>query len=233
MEPMLATKFNPERSVRGWLLSEKLDGIRAIWTGEFLMSRNFVKFDAPEWFTIQLPKGVRLDGELYIGRGCFQKTLSAVTSGDWSQITYRVFDAPQADGGLEQRLDLCRQTLSGNRIASVIHYSVCRDASEAEARLLEITNGGGEGVILRKPGSRYESGKSKLMVKYKRVESAEGTFIESAKGAFVLNWNGVTFKVGTQEIAPSVGSPVTFSYSGLTDSGKPKCAKFVAVRNYE
>ena len=56
--------------VKGWLASEKLDGIRCIWTGEHLLTRQGKKFNfVPEWFMNFLPKGLPLDGELWCGRG--------------------------------------------------------------------------------------------------------------------------------------------------------------------
>ena len=56
--------------VKGWLASEKLDGIRCIWTGEHLLTRQGKKFNfVPEWFMKFLPEGLPLDGELWCGRG--------------------------------------------------------------------------------------------------------------------------------------------------------------------
>ena len=61
MKPMLAKQYK-DQDVKGWLISEKLDGVRSVWTGTELLSRNGKKFFAPEWFTRQLPAGVVLDG---------------------------------------------------------------------------------------------------------------------------------------------------------------------------
>jgi len=96
MKTMLAESYWSGQDVGGWLMSEKLDGVRAIWTGAELLSRNGNKFFAPEWFTAQLPKGVFLDGELFMGRGQFQKTVSAVRKKtavdlEWSGVRYCVF----------------------------------------------------------------------------------------------------------------------------------------------
>eukprot|EP00919_Chromeraceae_sp_WS-2016_P011614 GHVR01027120.1.p1 GENE.GHVR01027120.1~~GHVR01027120.1.p1 ORF type:complete len:130 (+),score=9.18 GHVR01027120.1:1600-1989(+) len=60
-----------------WLMSEKLDGVRCFWTGSTMYSRNANRFFFPPFFTKNWPKS-QLDGELFIGRGEFSKTLSAV-----------------------------------------------------------------------------------------------------------------------------------------------------------
>jgi len=50
---------------------------------------------------------------------------------------------------------------------------------------------------------------------------------------------GKTFNVGTglsdeeRRNPPKIGSIITYSYTELTDDGIPKCAAFVAVRDYE
>ena len=54
----------------GWLVSEKLDGVRARWDGARLVLRSGLPVAAPAWFTRRLPP-VALDGELWLGRGRF------------------------------------------------------------------------------------------------------------------------------------------------------------------
>jgi DNA ligase-1 len=90
-------------------MSEKLDGVRAYWTGEGFLSRQGNPFYAPAWFTKGLPK-VPLDGELWIGRKQFQRTVSIVRRQDggelWRQVLYVVFDAPPRHGCRRPRRSL-------------------------------------------------------------------------------------------------------------------------------
>ena len=58
-------------------MSEKLDGVRCFWTGTTMYSRNANRFFFPKFFTKGWPKS-QMDGELFIGRGKFSETLSAV-----------------------------------------------------------------------------------------------------------------------------------------------------------
>ena len=54
-----------------------------------------------------------------------------------------------------------------------------------------------------------------------------------------VDYGGVKFSIGTglkdadRVKPPPVGARITFRYTELTDGGVPKCASFVAVRDYE
>ena len=52
------TYNNNEHSIKGWYMSEKLDGIRAYWNGKELLSKNGNKIYAPSWFIKDFPKGL-------------------------------------------------------------------------------------------------------------------------------------------------------------------------------
>ncbi len=61
---MLAQTYQPETSkIAGWLMSEKLDGVRCYWSGSVLYTRNGVKINAPKEWVETLPT-IALDGEL-------------------------------------------------------------------------------------------------------------------------------------------------------------------------
>lgn len=69
---MLAQTYNPElHDPTGWLMSEKLDGVRCYTNGNGTMyTRNGNLFYAPKWWKDQLPK-MALDGELFTDRNDF------------------------------------------------------------------------------------------------------------------------------------------------------------------
>jgi len=52
------------------MMSEKLDGMRAVWKGGGLLTRNNHPIHYPPYFTDAWPKET-LDGELWLGRGQF------------------------------------------------------------------------------------------------------------------------------------------------------------------
>ena len=63
---------------KGWIMSEKLDGVRCFWNGTTLYSRNGNVFHAPQWFKNELPKNLALDGELWTKRDDFYHCVSIV-----------------------------------------------------------------------------------------------------------------------------------------------------------
>ena len=76
---MLAKKWDPDKhDPTGWLMSEKLDGVRAYWDGCNLYSRNGRLFSPPEWFKALLPEDMALDGELWTKRDDFQQVVSII-----------------------------------------------------------------------------------------------------------------------------------------------------------
>lgn len=250
--PMLAKPYQ-EQPITGWLMSEKLDGVRAIWTGSELLSRNGNAFSCPEWFTSQLPSGVMLDGELFIARGKFQTTVGIVRKkapidSEWRQIRYCVFDAPAAAGGFEARLAFCEETLRACEIAECVAHRICCNKADLDDFFTKLCALGAEGVMLRAPGSKYENRRSANLLKYKPFDSAEALMIghESGQGkydgrvgALILKWNEVVFKVGSgltdilRNTPPPIGSTITFGFCGLTDGGIPRFPTFISERDYE
>lgn len=75
----LAAKWKPSIDPTGYLMSEKLDGMRAYWCGEKLWSRSGLPIITPEWFTEGLPGDVELDGELFLGRKLFGKITALIS----------------------------------------------------------------------------------------------------------------------------------------------------------
>src|SRR6516162_1055509 len=80
---LLAERWDCITDPTGWLLSEKLDGVRAYWDGKQFLSRLGNLYHAPDWFLAGLPSEP-LDGELWLGRKAFQRTVSTVRRQDKS-----------------------------------------------------------------------------------------------------------------------------------------------------
>ena len=56
IEMMLANKYDPAvHDPKGWLISEKLDGVRCYWDGKTMWTRNGNLFYPPDWFVKELP----------------------------------------------------------------------------------------------------------------------------------------------------------------------------------
>jgi DNA ligase-1 len=248
---LLAQSWDQVRDPTGWWISEKLDGVRAYWNGRQLVSRNGNPFHAPGWFTASLPT-MHLDGELWIARKAFQRTVGIVRRQDagelWRQVTYQIFDAPALGGPFEARLEAVQRAISaqGAEHARVLQHEACLSLAHLHDKLAQIEALGGEGLMLRQPGSPYEAGRSSTLLKVKRFQDAEGRVIEHLPGSgrhqgrlgalLVELASGVRVHVGTgftdseRESPPPIGSQITFRYQELTDGGVPRFPSFVRVR---
>jgi len=248
---LLAETWTADVDVKGWWLSEKLDGVRAYWDGRQFLSRQGNQFFAPDWYTAGLPNKP-LDGELWLGRKAFQRTVSIVRRQDvsqlWRELRFLIFDAPACSGVFENRLAYVERLLKSHRpaFASVVHHYHCRGSEHLEDELERIVAAGGEGLMLRQPGSRYEPNRSSTLLKVKRFQDAEARVIgyqpgtgrhKGRLGALLVQLlDGTEFAVGTgftdaeRENPPPVGNVITVRFQELTDRGVPRFPSFVRVR---
>lgn len=262
-KPMLAGSYGPAVDPSGWLLSEKLDGVRAIWTGEALITRNGNAIKAPESLRSRLPVGVCLDGELWIGRGCFQQLagIARSTSANeaaWSSVRFAIFDAPKAPGGYLERLEVVQGVVKGitDQVAGgdtsgrifALNQVPCSGRRDLREKFRAIVKAGGEGLILRHPSAPYEHRRSPSLLKLKAVESDDAVVVghepgngrlKGLLGSLLLRWRDRIISLGSgipsslRITPPAPGAVITFSFEGLTSSGFPRSASFLTLRNYE
>src|SRR3954452_6919092 len=134
---LLAETWDGVLDPAGWWLSEKLDGVRAYWDGGKLLSRLGNVLHAPDWFVEKLPAHP-LDGELFLARKSFQKTVAIVRRQDksdhWKQIKFLIFDAPGHGGPFEDRMKLLAK-LAANEYASVHPHVPCKGIAHLKEEL--------------------------------------------------------------------------------------------------
>ena len=268
MSVLLAKTYDPAKhDVSGWDASEKLDGVRAYWDADSgqLLTRNGKTIHAPDWWLAALP-GYDLDGELTMGRGRFQDTVSTVRCNEpderWDDVQFLVFDAPNHPGPFRDRLAFLWRghrasypTIDDPDDKSLVwdvvpHYVVCSVDTEQHLRTLleEIEFAGGEGIMLRDPGSRYERKRSNTLLKLKSMADCDAVVIgyqpgkgkgqhADRVGSLVCELdNGILFQVGTgmtvsdRESPPPVGSIVVIQYQEFTRAGLPRFPVFRGVR---
>lgn len=249
---LLAESWDNFRDLSGWWMSEKLDGVRAYWDGKQFLSRQGNIYHAPDWFLEGLPD-VPLDGELWIDRKAFQRTVSIVRRQDkneqWKQVRYLVFDAPSQSGKFEDRMAYLQDGAASwkNQFLSLHQQILCRDVHHLRNELQRIESLGGEGLMLREPGSGYAIGRSSTLLKVKTFHDAEATVIghepgrgkhKGRLGALVVQLpNGKQFSVGTgfsdrqRENPPTVGSLIQFRYQELSDGGIRRFPSYVGIRS--
>lgn len=251
---LLAHKYEPKNCSNpvGWWISEKLDGVRAFWNGKCFYSRLGNPFYAPKWFTKDLPKDFHLDGELFGGRKKFQQTIKVVKNAecdDWKKIKYCVFDSPGlGKDPFEKRIKAVKDYFDTNKpqYAEYVDHYKCTSKEQLENDLKKMIKLGGEGLMIRQPGSVYERCRSKTLLKLKKFYDAEAVVIgyDSGKGRFTgavgsLRCRmecGKEFSVGSgmtdkdHRKPPKIGSIITYKFQEYTNSGSPRFPTYLGVR---
>ncbi len=247
---LLLEKYK-DQNITGFLMSEKLDGIRAFWDGKKLISRGGKIINAPKYFTKNFPP-FAIDGELWSARGEFEFIQSVVMdekpSDEWKKLTYNIFEVPYQKGALKDRLGLLQKYLKSNTAPylRVIKQIKCKDKAHLESYFSSIVKNGGEGVVLRDPKAPYIDKRTDKALKYKAFSDAECKLIAHHKGkgkyanllgSFTCKLeNGVLFKIGSglsdeqRKNPPRIGSVVTYKHQGYTKKGKPRFPVFLRVR---
>jgi DNA ligase-1 len=250
-----ATPWDKRLDARAYALSEKLDGVRAVWDGKNLRFRSGRAIAAPAWFLAALPAQA-LDGELWMGRGSFDR-LSAIVrktqpeDEDWRAVRYMVFDAPATSKTFRQRYQSAQELVAAAHthwLVLVVQDSVGA-AQELPERLQSVVDQGGEGLVLHHWDALWQPGRSNAVRKLKPHADEEGRVLaliagkgqfEGQMGALFLETPdkkrftlGTGFSQADRRAPPPVGSWVTYRYRDRTPQGIPRFASFLRVRGEE
>lgn len=131
--------------------------------------------------------------------------------------------------------------------ARYLDQVACRDVHHMKEELRRVEALGGEGVMMRRPGSHYEVGRSHSLLKVKTFHDAEAIVVghqpgtgkhKGRLGALLVQMpNGTGFAVGTglsdaeRNSPPPIGSIITYRYQELSDGGVPRFPSYVGVRH--
>lgn len=252
-DPMLATPYREGVVVADFLVSEKLDGVRARWDGRALWTRGGARIAAPATFTRDWP-AEPMEGELWIARGQFDDVSALVrrvtgNPQDWRTVRFMAFDLPAHRGTFAERVVRMRALVATARNAHLLMIPQRRfdTAPALEAELARVVAAGGEGLMLHRRDARYRAGRSDDLLKYKPHEDAEAQVIAHlpGKGKYagmmgalqVRTPEGRHFRIGTgftdaqRATPPPVGAWLTYRYSGFTSTGLPRFARFMRIRD--
>ncbi len=249
---MLAGVYTEKTDLCGWLMSEKLDGIRGYWTGTEMLSKSGKRLSVPRYFTANFPS-FALEGELWAGRGGFSRTVSIVRKSNqeaWQQLKFAIFDVPEMSGGFTERLQHASKWFAKHpsRFVFVIEQIPVKSREHLYKKLEQIERVGGEGLIVRRSAGLYTAGRSSEILKVKNFLDAEAVVLchfpgkgrnRNRLGALkvqLLDNKAIQFKIGTgfsdreRNNPPPVGTIITFKYYGRYPSGIPRFPSFLRVR---
>jgi DNA ligase-1 len=245
-ELFLLNKYNEDINVTSWYMSEKLDGVRAYWDGKKLISRSGKVFATPAFFVKEFPKD-ELDGELWSKRGDFSNISSIVNRKNphlrWSELTYNIFEVPNAEGNLLQRL----KNVQNSKYIKLISQIKVKNQKHLDEFLEIIEKKGGEGVVVRNGELSYYAGRNSSALKVKSYIDAECEVVgynegkgkyEGMIGSLSCRVKGMqVIKIGSglndnqRAVPPKIGTIITFKYYGLTSKGNPRFPVFLRVRD--
>ena len=233
-------------------MSEKLDGIRAYWDGNQLISKQGNAFTAPLWFIKSFPN-TALDGELWIARQQFEKVSGIVRTQDnnnqqWQQVKFMIFDLPKSHDPFKQRVQKMQQlvTDANSPYLEFIKQQKLENIDVLQHLLETIVNNKGEGLMLHHQDALYQTKRNNDLMKLKKYEDAEATVISyiPGKGKYkgllgsllVENEEGIRFKIGSgfsdkeRKSPPAIGDTITYRFTGKTRNNVPRFASFIRIR---
>lgn len=249
---LLANVLSADIDVTQYLVSEKYDGVRAIWDGRVLKFRSGRVVNAPAWFIAKLPSQ-SLDGELWLAREQFEQLSGIVRKNEpideeWRQLKYMVFELPDGAGTFTERAVRIREIVEAAKFPQLVAVAQTPIASRAalQQRFDKIVADGAEGLMLHLASAPYSTGRSDVLLKLKPLLDAEAKVVEHVpgKGKYkgmmgalrVEMPDGRRFNIGTgftdsvRKNPPPVGTTITYTYPSLTKSGLPRFAAYLRVR---
>lgn len=249
---LLANVDAPHIDPSQYLVSEKYDGVRALWDGRSLRFRSGRPVPAPAWFLARLPDEP-LDGELWLGRRQFD-VLSGIVRSEtpddaaWRRVQYMVFELPGAPGTFAERaqgIEALVRRHGWPQLQAVPQRRIV-DRAALQQLLDDTVRSGGEGLMLHRADAPFSTGRSDVLIKLKPQLDAEATVRahRPGKGKYtgllgaldVETTDGKRFLIGTgftdaqRREPPAIGSTVTYRYRELTPAGLPRFASFLRVR---
>ena len=254
---MLANVYRDGTILADYWVSEKYDGVRGYWDGQALWTRGGERVAAPAWFTAGWPNEP-MDGELWAGHGQFAKAVSTVrqqTPNDaaWRTLRFMVFDLPAHGATFTERIPALHGVVSriDQHWVQAVEQSKVANPQALRALLTRTVKNGGEGLMLHRGASLYKGLRSDDLLKLKTHEDSEAQVVAHLAGqgkhagrlgALLVEIPAAggqpaqRFKLGTgfsdaqRNNPPAIGARVTYRFRGLNDSGIPRFASFMRVR---
>ncbi|MCK0512555.1 DNA ligase [Aromatoleum buckelii] len=247
----LAMVYRDDVDPAAYWVSEKLDGVRALWDGRMLRFRSGQPIAAPQWFLDGLPREA-LDGELWIGRRSFEQLSGVVrkqqpVDDEWRQVRYMVFEMPEAPGSFTARIARIRAVTAGGPpwLEAVEQFRVA-NAAALQRRFERVVAAGGEGLMLHRADAQWVAGRSDVLLKLTPWLDAEARVVAHRPGKGRLQGmlgalevetpDGRRFRIGSgfsdaqRRAPPPIGATVTYRYRELTAKGLPRFPRYLRVR---
>lgn len=186
-----------------------------------------------------------LDGELWTGRGTFKELMpifNVKIRSDtfvWSYLRFAVFDLASPylkEKGVEFEARYAHLLCGVNTNHSFIIPSLrlrTMDRAHVDSYFKEVIDEGGEGLVLRKPRSPYESGRSHSVLKLKTMRDGEALIDDVQLGSFrcrLPDGNLFLAKSPPQNENVKKGDVITYKCVSVSSTGVPRQAVILRKR---
>nr|QDY51674.1 hypothetical protein 1_59 [Mimiviridae sp. ChoanoV1] len=177
---------------------------------------------------------------------------------EWKDVKYQIFDAPEHTGLFEERQEFIEKIiLERNKCFTdskspliLTKQTEVKSEEQVEKEFENLISKGGEGIMLRAPKSPYEGKRTSHLLKYKKLYDAECKIIgykngsgkyKNMLGAFKCSLaknskikfdiSGMNDKIRKNYLETHpIGTIVTFTYMGFSDSGVPRHPQYLRIR---
>jgi DNA ligase-1 len=237
----------------------KLDGVRAILTDEGFTSRNNKPIEGMPNLekNVSQYKDISPDGELFCRYKGFQSIVSSVRRStnirEDIDIGYWIFDC-NIDAPFVERHELLSKTVAINNRVKLLNYHIVDNIEQLYHWYNYFINEGFEGIIVRDLNSKYETKRTKALLKMKPTKSMEVVIVKLIEGNGKYNnslgaiecltldnktvFVGSGFSDAKRDLLwkmqdTLIDRRITIKYQELTDEGVPRFPVYVGVRDYE
>lgn len=185
-----------------WYMSQKIDGMRGLWDGKRMMTRQGEILKLPKSFTAKFPKDIALDGELKLldadmsypgipmpeSNGFFNRGLSknhkSYDEKDerWKQARYFIFDIPSSTCDFSKNILKLIEVAKASESIEYLKQMKVGDKNIIDT-MDQVITAGGEGLVLREDvpydhTNAARTRRSKNVYKVKPKYESEGTIVK-------------------------------------------------------
>lgn len=244
-------------NIESYAISEKFDGVRGIWDGKEMFSKNGKKLAIPPCFAeklaiLELKDGEFVEGELWADYGKFAEVSSLArrknpTCAEFESVKYLIFNAQLNESSdFLANLSKIQSILESHKMPQIRTITQHKFSSSKELQDFfdAVVAKGGEGVILRDSHTAFKL-KAQHDAECKIIDYTRGKGRLSGKvGAIVCESladknagikNGIIFRIGSglsdemRTNPPKIGTIITYKFSGVSKNSVPLHTRFWRV----
>lgn len=244
-------------NIESYAISEKFDGIRGIWDGKEMFSKNGKKLAIPPCFAeklaiLELKDGEFVEGEIWADYGKFAEVSSLArrknpTCAEFESVKYLIFNAQLNESSdFLANLSKIQSILESHKTPQIRTITQHKFSSSKELQDFfdAVVAKGGEGVILRDSHTAFKL-KAQHDAECKIIDYTRGKGRLSGKvGAIVCESladknagikNGIIFRIGSglsdemRTNPPKIGTIITYKFSGVSKNSVPLHTRFWRV----